>query len=216
MKLYLIRHAESFKNIQDRHGNTVEDFPLTPKGIKEADKFSKHFRDIYQISKVITSGNIACTQTAMILAEATSVDYFTNTQLNSFNFGIISGLSFPTVKKKYPEIYKQIDLYHKGKFHPRSYKIPNAETNYEFEKRIVAFLSEVTNAINKNIAVIAHRSSITMILNVINNYPKSCNDDNGFYKVYPINNLSISIVEVESGFLTPRIIEINKSLKNGK
>jgi carbamoyltransferase len=105
-----------------------------------------------------------------------------------------------------------MELYHAGMLHPKDYAIPNAETNSQFEKRVRSALSKILQIGVPKACVVAHRSTITMVLNIISNWPK--HTDEGHYEVIGIEPLSISIVEIHGEDVIGNIEAVSQPLND--
>lgn len=212
MKFLLIRHAESEKNIGDRHGDSDKNWLLTPDGINKAKAFSVRLAEAVNIEKIYCSDSSTCLQTANILGQALNLTPIAEPKLRSINFGVISGLSLDEVSSKYPEIMFQINEYHAGRLHPKDYKIPNAESNAKFELRIKTFLMQILDQPLNQLCVVAHRSSITMMLNITRNLPNTT--DNGDYQVFDLPPLSISVMEIHNNGSKGSIYSVGSTLRD--
>jgi broad specificity phosphatase PhoE len=114
--------------------------------------------------------------------------------LRAVNFGVVSGRSTDEIKSAFPESYRQMQLYEQGLLHPRDFRIPGREPFVRFEKRILRFVESCAkkHAASETILVFAHRSYITMAVNVLAAYPRSAASLS--YNRLEVPNLSISTV----------------------
>ncbi len=210
-KLILLRHPEIEKNTQKRHGYTNKYMSFTRKGYEELNELQGFFIKSCKIRRIYCSSSTPCIITANQLTNRLKPNIIS--ELKSIDFGVVSGLSETEVKDVYPEIFWQFQLYHSGILHPKDYQIPNAESACSFEQRIRKSLTRIlNNSVSGDILVVAHRSTITMMLNVFRNYQVSV--INRKYEVFNLPNSSLSIIEFDNFWSNPNISCIGSPMLN--
>lgn len=195
-RLYLFRHANSTKNLERRHGNSQKprEWTITPESLALSENYFSKLSNFIQFDLIYCSNSRPSIQTAEILSKYQKKPCIVLSELQSINLGVISGLSESEVENNFPDINERMNLYHKGFLHPSEYAIPGSEKNLEFETRIRKAISTITENSYQNICIVAHRSTITMALNIASNWPN--NTDKGTYEVININPLSLSVINI--------------------
>lgn len=212
MKIIFIRHAESIKNVEKRHGKAASIFGLTSKGVAETEILARKilFKGSI-IDKIYASDSNQATETSKIFSNILSVNTIVLENFQSLDYGIVCGMSTDEIKKEYPEIQAQVDFFNLNKLHPKDFNIPSMETALDFEKRINNALSFIFDNSNNDstVAVITHTSIINFAINIFNHFPLSIT--NGDFKRYNLPNLSFTIVKIDINTRILVDIEINKN-----
>ncbi len=155
--LYLLRHTQSFFNVEDRLGGDAE---LTPKGIQDARKIAQYFTN-KKLPLIFTSTLKRTIQMAKIIQQ-----YQNNCRIISFdefteiNAGIVEGMSYEEIRTKMPEIdqaRKQNKYYY---IYPHGEGYVSMESRIERGIKKVIYLSKHID----NIMIIGHRAVNRMIL----------------------------------------------------
>ncbi|MBN1627094.1 MAG: histidine phosphatase family protein [Deltaproteobacteria bacterium] len=155
--LYLIRHGETFFNIENRIGG---DSDLTEKGLSQARDLAEYFSN-REIPLIFTSQKKRTIQTAEpISARQKKCTIIPLAEFNEIDSGICESMSYSEIREKYPPIYaaRKKDKYH--------YSYPEGEGYASMKERIdhginkVLYLSDSSS----NIMIIGHRAVNRMIL----------------------------------------------------
>lgn len=155
--LYLIRHTETFYNVDDRIGGDAE---LTPKGIEQARALAEFFRR-KKISYIFTSEKRRTIQTAELIKtlqhDCTIVHL---KEFNEINSGVCEGMSYDEIQRAMPEVYsaRKADKY--------NYEYPGGEGYNSMKERIKIGIKMAfyLNQRPDNIMIIGHRAVNRMIL----------------------------------------------------
>ncbi|MFP4392954.1 MAG: bifunctional nucleoside/nucleotide kinase/histidine phosphatase family protein [Desulfohalobiaceae bacterium] len=156
--LYLVRHAESFDNVQNRIGGNAE---LTPAGREQAGRIAAHFQDT-SLPYIFCSTRTRTMQTASPVAEMQSEGstLFSLPEFDEIDAGICEGMSYEEIKQTMPEIYqnRQKDKYH--------YVYPGGEGYVSMRRRIHKGIKKALFLSGKaqNIMIVGHRAVNRMIL----------------------------------------------------
>ncbi|HHO75743.1 MAG TPA: 6-phosphofructokinase [Deltaproteobacteria bacterium] len=155
--LFLLRHTESFYNVEDRIGG---DAGLTPKGQEQASALGRFFRK-KKISYIFTSEKKRTIQTAQMIKSRQ--DDCTIVPLEEFNeifSGICEGMSYDEIQKTMPDVYsdRKADKY--------NYVYPEGEGYITMKERIKIGIKKAffLNRKTDNIMIIGHRAVNRMIL----------------------------------------------------
>ena len=155
--LYLVRHGETYFNIENRIGG---DSRLTEKGLKQAAALGKYFSK-KEIPIIFTSGMKRTIQTAMpIKASQKKCALIPLPEFNEINSGICECMSYDEIRNTMPDVYKTRK---KDKY---NYVYPEGEGYVTMMERINRGINKVLylSDISKNIVIVGHRAANRMIL----------------------------------------------------
>jgi broad specificity phosphatase PhoE len=93
-KLYLVRHGENLANITKEFSYRAVDYPLTPKGVLQAEQTAEYFLD-KSVDAIYTSPLLRACQTAEIIARRTAISVHLREALREINVGSLEGASTP-------------------------------------------------------------------------------------------------------------------------
>ncbi len=155
-KLVLVRHGQSFWNLQNRFTGWV-DVPLTEKGKEEAFKAGELLKDIrFQVA--YTSDLSRAQDTLKIILEVIglNIPVIKNQALNERDYGDLTGLNKDRAREKYGK-----EIVHLWR---RSFDIPppKGESLKDTAARTIPFLERAILgdiAIGNNVLVVAHGNS---------------------------------------------------------
>jgi broad specificity phosphatase PhoE/predicted kinase len=155
--LYLIRHTETFYNLEDRIGGNSE---LTPRGHAQAKVLARHFRG-RKIPHIFISTLSRTFQTAEPIRKAQKeCRIIPLSDFNEISSGICDNMTYAEIKAKHPKIAAA------RKRKKYFYRYPGGEGYVSMEERIwrgvkkVIYLSRHTD----NIVIVGHRAVNRMIL----------------------------------------------------
>ena len=155
--LYLIRHGETFFNLENRIGGDSE---LTEKGLSQAKDLAEYFRNM-EVPLIFTSPKKRTIQTAEpIKAMQKKCTIIPLAEFNEIDSGTCECMSYSEIRDKYPFIYSDRK---KDKY---NYAYPDGEGYASMKERIdrginkVMYLSDSSS----NIMIIGHRAANRMIL----------------------------------------------------
>ncbi len=155
--LIFVRHGQSEANFQKVFAGHLN-VPLTELGKKQAENTAHYLKD-YPIERIYASDLTRAWQTALPTAEQFGLDIISDSFLREIYAGDWEGLSYETLKLKYPVEYGQIWINDTGHAHPN-----NGESVVELSQRIY---SEVDRLIAENpsrcVAVFTHATPIRLL-----------------------------------------------------
>ena len=148
-KIIMVRHGETIWNTEKRiQGNA--NTPLTDAGIQQAEKTGKRL-NIESIDEIYSSDLGRAVQTAEIINKHLKLNIEFIKGLRERNYGILEGVSFSELHKKYPDIEEK--LYS----HNPEYKIPNGESFNIFADRIYNCINHIVESTNsRTILMVIH------------------------------------------------------------
>jgi len=155
--LYLIRHTETFFNMEDRiGGNSL----LTPQGMRQAEALGRFFVK-RKISYIYTSKKMRTILTAEPIARMQrDCTIIPLGEFDEINGGCCDSMTYQEIKGKMPDIYsaREADKYH--------YVYPGGEGYVTMKPRIEVGIKKAfyLNRHADNIMIIGHRAVNRMIL----------------------------------------------------
>ena len=155
--LYLIRHGETFFNLENRIGG---DSRLTEKGIEQARALGRYFSK-KDIPIIFTSNMLRTYHTAEpIAAEQRKCTIIRLPEFNEIDSGTCECMSYDEIRSTMPDVYKARK---KDKY---NYVYPEGEGYVTMKERINRGINKVLylSDISKNIIIVGHRAVNRMIL----------------------------------------------------
>jgi broad specificity phosphatase PhoE len=210
VRIIFIRHAESIKNIEKRHGKAASGFGLTTQGIESSISLAKKLvTNGVRIDKIYASDSTQAIETANILSTYLGINFTCLENFQSLDYGIVCGFSTDEISRLYPNVQSQIDLFNANKLHPKEFNIPDMESAISFDQRISRALESILEKSNNDstLAVITHTSIINFLINSVVSFPNSLIDSN--FKRYNLANLSFTTIIIDKGTHYLENIEIN-------
>jgi broad specificity phosphatase PhoE/predicted kinase len=155
--LFLIRHTETYFNVEDRIGGDPE---LTDRGSEQASALSRFFKS-KKIPYIFTSEKKRTIQTAELIkdlqADCTIVPL---KEFNEIHAGICEGMTYDEIQRLMPDVYsaRKADKY--------NYVYPDGEGYMTMKERIQVGIKKAfyLNRRPDNIMIIGHRAVNRMIL----------------------------------------------------
>jgi broad specificity phosphatase PhoE len=106
MRLLLIRHAESTGNRQRRLQGRA-DFPLTQRGRRQAEELAAALSRL-PVAAVYSSPVRRALDTAEAIAHRLGLKVEAQAALQEYDFGELSGLTWPDIRERRPQIIEQL------------------------------------------------------------------------------------------------------------
>lgn len=188
MKLYLMRHGETFWN-KDKRLQGCSDIELNENGISLAKAVGEKLRDV-EFHRAFTSPLVRAKKTAEFVLGDREVSLVEDLRIREISFGVWEGLSFLPESKELP-----FDEFDKFFTSPSTYAPPqNGETIEELYTRTGLFINELLETPgyqNENILVTAHGAAVrSMMYNLL---PVAVDD---FWRGTVPPNCSLNIFEM--------------------
>jgi broad specificity phosphatase PhoE len=197
-EIFLIRHAESIKNLLECFSDPQAQFSITAKGIKQTEKLtaalSHELKDYNQERVLIVSNQESrANQTARILQEGLRLTLIVSKELNPIDSGLLSGVNESDAWSLYPDIMKKKEAYRKGHLDGYELIYPNGESVAHFQERVMkSFFSIIKNQAHNVFLFIGHQSTITATLSFFMNQVER----KRFYHFIKLDLCSISKINV--------------------
>ena len=172
MNIFLLRHFESEKNIADTLSSRDDDESLTFHGRQACAAFSTHYKSFcvknnIVLHRVHCADSMRASETAQTIAETMNTPIVRHAAFRSTSPGNLMGKSMKELKTLAPFFYHNFYLYKKGLlnlyYFDDNWIAAEKETRKDFERRVVADFTEITNR-REDTLIVSHRASITAIL----------------------------------------------------
>jgi broad specificity phosphatase PhoE len=185
-RLILLRHAESLKNLEARHG--AINSPLTSNGIKQVREVARKMSEAWRLerSTVWCIQRQHCIETAALLSDFLPQVEFRVAEfsMKPYSMGVLDGLSDAEVEGRYPELAIRLASYRAGRLDIGNVQIPGATDPEEFYENSMQAL-RLLSATPGDSVVVGTRSILVGLSNVISgNHPRA---DGGYREVPWIN-----------------------------
>jgi broad specificity phosphatase PhoE len=181
-RLILIRHAITKWNKQRRYCG-CRNIGISGEGRKQAKQLHGRLKNI-KFDSIYVSDRKRAIQTAKIVFKGVEIKKIK--QLREINFGVLEGLSYKEIVKKYNGIYK------KWLKNPYKYNIPKAEPMNGFQKRVRLAIEKIIQANRgKTIAMVCHGGTIGVFIS-------SILKSEGFWRYVP-SAASITVIDYKEG-----------------
>lgn len=191
MNVYFVRHAESFKSVENRHGGQGQ--PLTEQGkadIADIIAFLENVENVkFDNTTIYCSDRIQVLETAQLMADKKQVTFQVKDALRNIYLGVLDGLSDREAFEKYPTVAANLQKWRNGLIDLDEVSIPNSETMEDFYHRIFCFVSSLMQY-EKDVVIIGTRSVGVAITNMFDNFSNKI--EKSLYKRYTFDPSSIS------------------------
>lgn len=179
-KIYLIRSAECFGNIENILGEK-NNYDITDKGYETIDSLTAYFKD-KRISSIYSSLSTMCLETVEKISKELNIEVKKVEDLREKSFGIYDGEKWADVLKQAPSLKK----YRKKKIEILG--IPGQESTKQVEDRMFKVISEIANDnLGQNVLIVSHGVAIETFLRAVVGIPYSEDKDKYFQKNGAIN-----------------------------
>lgn len=200
MKLFLIRHAESIWNKEQRIQGR-KDPGLSKNGIRQAKALAKRLKK-ERIQIIYASGLKRCAQTAKVISKETKAPIKFLPEIEEIILGEWQGKTVQQVQREYPKVYKDwLDA-------PSKARIPGWEGIPKFMKRINrAFESILDGDSSNSICVVTHWGVIAAYFSKVLN-----TDFDWFFKTVRVDNGGLSKITYNNGHAVIQYINDTRHL----
>ena len=191
MRLFLIRHGESEGNTELRLQGQGE-YPLTERGLEQSRLLAERLRRL-SLAALYSSPIRRARLTAGVIGEATGLEVTELPDVQEYDFGELSGMTYRELVEKHPEIVEQ---YRSGPDYP---SFPGAEDREAFRRRVCeALWGVVERHPGASAAVVTHAGPIAVFCLEVLGLP--------YRRPLPLRiyNGSITVVEVRDGLASER------------
>lgn len=156
--IYLVRHGENRANITHEFSYKLVDYPLTPRGVLQAEQTAEYFRDKH-IDEVYASPLKRAQETGAIIARALDLPLTIMEQFREINVGALEG--HPT-EENWDLHNRIVQDWFEGK---REISFPNGENYYQLLARLRdGLLTVTTGKSGKHIVIVGHGGIFTRTL----------------------------------------------------
>lgn len=168
MKIFIIRHSETKKNIDNKFDNPNFSDCLTHKGIIQLDNIVKFLKkQNLQFNRIYSSSRKRCLLSAQRISADFKLNLIIKDELDPINPGDLAGLAEKEAWEKYPDLMKKRVSFKEGLLDGYQIIFPNGDDIADYEKKVNSFWIDIldSNILNKNYIFVAHRSTILASLN---------------------------------------------------
>jgi len=181
MKVFIIRHCETKKNIDNKFDSTATSDDLTPEGKEQLLFLCKFLNKHWENAPVIySSPRERSVLTAKEIAEHFDTNYNIVESLPPINPGKLAGLTEKQAIERYPLLMDARLRFKDGLTNGYDICFPGGDSVYNYEnvisERIHLLLSN-----NKDFILVTHRSVILALLNIFCKQLKGYRKDRYFY-----------------------------------
>jgi broad specificity phosphatase PhoE len=167
-RLFLVRHAESLKNLRDEHGGKGD--KLSDNGMEQCEGISSFLQaeGINEKNSVLFWHSMPqIVETAEIICKRNKYGSFCDERLTGLDLGVLAGLSRQKALQLYPQAAERLEQWRKGLLTIDRLVIPGAERPSSFYKRVKSFLDQraLSNSA-QNVIIVGTTSAMIMILNI--------------------------------------------------
>lgn len=158
--LYIVRHGETIWNQEHRFQGHMN-VPLSDKGRMQVERLARRLREAADregFDAVWSSDLVRASETARAVAAAVEGRLITHTGLREMDFGAWEGLTFPEIKKAFPDV---AEAYHRD---PVGTRMPGGEAFTDVLERGRRVLAEIMESGSRRVIVVAHGGIIKAIL----------------------------------------------------
>ena len=177
--LYFMRHAESEANLADILASQI-DFPLTQKGMTDAEEIAQEFKQQFNIDRIISSPLIRAKQTAIPFEEAFNLSAETDKRIIEQDLGIYAG-------KTYAELENEPNYCHDRALRWQWQPEGNGESYAMIEQRLQPFFDMLFASESKHILILTHAVTLRMVKSILQNmqpqYPHDIANNGEIWKV---------------------------------
>ena len=172
MKLMILRHVESVKNIIKSFSSVRDEFSLTEEGINVGKKLAKAIKIYMQkynlhCSAIHIANSVRARETAKLInQEITCPQIIEWDDLRSTKSGVLLGKTETEAKTINPIFIEQLKLFRCGLFSSYNFeKIHEKEDKKDFERRVITCLTTILNDETDSFKIIiVHHSTLTAIM----------------------------------------------------
>ena len=189
MRLYIVRHGETKRNIERRLSGG-EEVPLNERGIRQAIQTRDYLKEV-DFDLIISSPSERARNTAEIIADGRDVPFWTDERIHEIDWGDWDG--HPNAGDS-EEMALEMRLFYHDPLH--FHGAPHGETLIDVRERGRDFFRELISKrelYGKNILILTHACAVRGILNLLYENP----DD--FWQNGVPGNCSVNIVEINHG-----------------
>ena len=193
MKLFCIRHGETFFNLAGRIQGQL-DSELSPLGERQCRAVADVFGQ-FAIDAIISSPLKRALQTAQCVADLLKLPVQTDTRWMEINAGIFQGLSWDEIEQRFPADSAR------WRSQDPDYRIPEGESRRDLMRRAGEALSSIRETGYRQAIVVAHGGSLSAAFKALLDIPAERNP-------FTLNNGSISTVIWEKDF---KLLSLNET-----
>lgn len=172
LNLYIVRHGQTEWNVERRFQGWLNS-PLTEQGVQSAKELAPILKKINLHRKYVSPSDRAV-QTMTYALEGDTHDVVLDERIREIGLGPWQGLKHEQVEALYPE---QVEAFYNQ---PESFELQDAETYYDIENRVKAFLKDLVEDYmhqemvdDYNVLIVTHGVTLMMFQLIFDQMPIS-------------------------------------------
>ena len=187
-----MRHGTAEKNLRKEHGG--KGTSLTFGGRSEVKDVASEFqKNKIMISSIYSINKPQCIETSEIISDELNVNVNVISDIQTYNLGILDGLTEEEASNKYPSIAYRMELWRRGKIDISELNIPGSTDPVSFIKECKINLLPL---LNDNLLIVGTRSILVAFSSILlNREPVK----NGGYIEIPWKNSGYTIFYTNNG-----------------
>jgi broad specificity phosphatase PhoE len=167
--LFLIRHAECYKNVRDEQGGPGD--RLTPNGKKQLARIRLKLVRIARENSLKTAFTFyynvpQVAESAVYVSKIFASEPTPEKRMRPAGLGDLAGLSRREAAKHHPEVADRLERWREGKLEVRDLRIPGAEPFDSYWKRGTDFINGLPNT-KDAVLLVSSRSFLILSLNIL-------------------------------------------------
>jgi broad specificity phosphatase PhoE len=139
MRIYFVRHGESYANISGEMSARGLKHPLTALGRQQAHALAERLR-FCSISRIYSSPILRAIETTVLIANDLGIDYEVNDALREYDIGILEGQKGPETWRRWQELF---DAWTRDRNYSMS--LEGGETFDAIRQRFVPFVNTLVS-----------------------------------------------------------------------
>lgn len=190
--ILMVRHGESEANRMGVFAGNF-DADLQHRGEKQAEKTAEFIANTYKVDKIYASDLKRAFKTGKAIGDRLGLEVEPNRRLREISAGEWEGKTFSELEEQYKESYSvwRTDV--------GNARCPGGESTRELGTRILAALTEIAEANEGKIVVVATHATPVRVMQV---YTQGCGDFNVMKDIKWVSNASVSEFIYENGKFT--------------
>jgi broad specificity phosphatase PhoE len=201
MRLLIIRHCETIKNIDNKFDSIGVEDNLTPNGKNQLISLCKFLNKyLTYVPNIYSSNRRRSELTAMGVAKYFNVNYMLIESLPPINAGKLSGLTEDEAWDRYPELMSTRVKFKNGEIDGYNISFPDGDSVRDYEKSLFKSMHRLLSN-DQDFILITHRSVILACLNIFNKKLRNYQKNRYYYFDTPKSMIVELIIDVsaESG-----------------
>jgi broad specificity phosphatase PhoE len=189
MRLYFVRHGESFANTEHVFANANESYSLTEKGRQQAEALANSLKGI-RFSGLYSSPVLRAVETSEILSKIFSLPVILSEALREFSVGILEGRKDPEAWELFGDLWKK--WFEQGLLEEKIEGGVSLREIRELFDRFIGDLAAQYENTGSSIILVSHGGLLHAVLPAL-----LSNIDPGYARTHNLGNTAVVITELQ-------------------